>query len=75
MERLHRTHRLTSILATHNLALARRCGPRFAFGARVASADEAAAHRANRPLCFRAISREKRAGDPCLNAIRKKPGA
>jgi lipoprotein-releasing system ATP-binding protein len=25
MQRLHRTHRLTSILATHNLALARRC--------------------------------------------------
>jgi lipoprotein-releasing system ATP-binding protein len=25
MERLHRSHRLTSILATHNLALARRC--------------------------------------------------
>ncbi len=25
MQRLHRSHRLTSILATHNLALARRC--------------------------------------------------
>jgi lipoprotein-releasing system ATP-binding protein len=25
IQRLHRTHRLTSILATHNLALARRC--------------------------------------------------
>ncbi len=25
MQRLHRTHRLTSILATHNLGLARRC--------------------------------------------------
>ena len=25
MQRLHRTHRLTSLLATHNLALARRC--------------------------------------------------
>src|ERR1700758_3791746 len=25
LERLHRTHRLTSLIATHNLALARRC--------------------------------------------------
>jgi lipoprotein-releasing system ATP-binding protein len=25
MQRLHRSHGLTSILATHNLALARRC--------------------------------------------------
>ncbi len=25
MQRLHRTHRLTSLLATHNVALARRC--------------------------------------------------
>ena len=25
MQRLHRTHRLTSILATHNRALAQRC--------------------------------------------------
>jgi lipoprotein-releasing system ATP-binding protein len=26
MERVHRSHRLTTVLATHNLALARRCG-------------------------------------------------
>jgi lipoprotein-releasing system ATP-binding protein len=26
LERLHRTHRLTSLIATHNLALAARCG-------------------------------------------------
>jgi lipoprotein-releasing system ATP-binding protein len=26
IERLHRTHRLTSILATHNPVLAKRCG-------------------------------------------------
>ena len=25
LERLHRTHRLTSLIATHNLALAERC--------------------------------------------------
>jgi lipoprotein-releasing system ATP-binding protein len=25
LERLHRTHRLTSLIATHNLALAARC--------------------------------------------------
>ena len=25
LERLHRTHRLTSLIATHNLALAKRC--------------------------------------------------
>jgi len=41
MQRLHRTHRLTSILATHNLSLARRADRVFALeGGKLAPATE-----------------------------------
>ena len=43
LERLHRTHRLTSLLATHNRAIAARCGRILALEHGVLQSREAAA--------------------------------
>jgi len=49
LERLHRTHKLTSLIATHNLALAARCDRILALEHGVLRTSEAAAYVSGTP--------------------------
>ncbi len=75
MQRLHQTHHLTSIIATHNMQLARRADRILELeGGKIAPGTKAFAGLAASAAQPETLERRLResAGDPCLNAIQKK---